>query len=289
MRILILGGDGMLGHELVRQWRDRHQVGATLRQDLHAYSSFRLFDDLDLYCGIDVRSADRLIEVVADFRPQAVVNAVGVVKQRSTAKASIPSLEINALLPHRLAVICQAVGARLIHMSTDCVFSGSRGGYTEDDVSDAQDLYGRSKFLGEVHEHHSVTLRTSIVGTELSRKKSLIEWYLSQRGMIVGYKRAIYTGFTTLEMARIIERILLQHLDLFGLWHVASAPISKYELLSILNEHLGRRDVEIVPDEEFVCDRSLSGERFSKRIGYVAPDWHEMLRELAQYIKRADT
>jgi len=285
MRILILGGDGMLGHQLLRHFASRYETRVTLRQDLASYTAYGLFHAGNSYAGIDVRSTVRLIEVLSDFRPQAVVNAVGIVKQRATAKESIPSLEINALLPHRLALACRMLGARLVHMSTDCVFAGNRGTYTEDDISDAINLYGRSKYLGEVGDEGCISLRTSIVGLELARKKSLIEWYLAQRGTIRGFNRAIYSGLCTAEMARVIERVLMHHPDLSGVWQVASTPISKYELLTRLTQKLGRTDLLIECDETFICDRSLDGSRFNRRTGYSAPSWDAMLDELVQQIR----
>lgn len=289
MRILILGGDGMLGHQLLERFKGRYETRVTLRQDLTAYARYNMFHAGNSYAGIDVRSTDRLIEVLADFQPQAVINAVGIVKQRATAREIIPSLEINALLPHRLAVLCRMVGARLVHMSTDCVFAGTKGGYTEDDISDATDLYGRSKYLGEVCDEGCVTLRTSIVGLELARKAGLIEWYLAQHGVIRGFDRAIYTGLTTAEMARVIERVLTQHSKLSGIWHVASVPISKYALLVGLTHRLGRTDLTIERDTQFICDRSLDARRFNQLTGYVPPAWELMLDELAQQVRNART
>lgn len=286
MRILVLGGDGMLGHRLIRHLRGRHEVRATLRQDAPAYAAYGLFGEQDAYFGVDVRSDGALTGVMADFRPDAVVNAVGIVKQRPSAKESIPSLEINALLPHRLAVLCRAAGARLVHLSTDCVFSGRGGMYREDHPSDAEDLYGKSKYLGEVHEPHCLTLRTSIIGLELSRRKSLVEWFLAQRGTIRGFRRAIYSGFTTAEMSRIIERLLTEHPDAGGVYHVASEPVNKYDLLVMLRDRLGR-ELEIVPDDDFRCDRSLDGSRFDAEFAYTPPSWAEMLDELAVEIEES--
>lgn len=279
MRILILGGDGMLGHQLLKSYVSRHDVKVTLRQDLEAYASYNLFDTSNAYAGIDVRSLERLTEVLADFRPQAVVNAVGIVKQRPTAAESIPSLEINALLPHRLAILCKGVGARLIHLSTDCIFSGKKGNYRESDISDAEDLYGRTKFLGEVHDCNALTLRTSIIGRELTRKKSLLEWFLAQNGEIRGFKNAIYSGFTTLEMSRIIENLLLNHPDASGVYHVSSESINKHDLLLLFREILGH-PVEIIPDESFCCDRSLDSARFRQKFNYTPPAWPNMIEEL---------
>jgi dTDP-4-dehydrorhamnose reductase len=288
MRILIFGGDGMLGHELLRSWRGRHEVWATLRQDAAAYARFgTLFAERTLF-GVDVRRPEAPARAVAAVEPEAVVNAVGIVKQRPTAGEAIPSIEVNALFPHRLAEICREAGARMVHLGTDCVFSGSKGGYVESDLPDPRDLYGRTKLLGEVSEPHCLTLRTSIIGLELVRKESLVEWFLAQRGRIRGYRRAIYSGLTTREMARAIEHFLAHDEGLSGLWHLASSPIDKHDLLSRLSRRLGRADVEIVPDDGFVCDRSLDARALEARTTYRVPEWDTMLDELAESIRRRE-
>lgn len=285
MKILVFGGDGMLGHQLLQTWAARHQVTVTLRGPLAAYARFGLFTETNSIPGIEATDEDALARVMARTMPDVVVNAIGIVKQRSEARAAIPSIEINALLPHRLLDLCQAQGARLIHMSTDCVFSGRTGGYRETDVPDPVDLYGRSKLLGEVDQAPGLTLRTSIIGLELSRFTGLVEWFLAQRGMIRGFRRAIYTGVTTRELARVIEHVLVNHPRLHGVWQVASAPISKYDLLVRLAGILGRSDIEIAADEDFVCDRSLQADAFSAETGYIAPSWDAMLTELAEEIR----
>ena len=290
MKILILGGDGMLGHQLLQSWEDRHDVKVTLRRPLAAYAGYGLFSDANSVTGVDATDNAKVRAVVARFLPEAVVNCVGIVKQRSEAKAAIPSIEINSLLPHRLLEVCQEHGARLVHMSTDCVFSGRTGGYRETDIPDPVDLYGRSKLLGEVAEAPGLTVRTSIIGLELSRFSGLVEWFLSQRGMIRGFRRAIYTGFTTRELARVIEHALVDHPRLHGVWQVASAPINKHDLLVGLAARLGRTDVEIVPDDTFACDRSLRQDAFEAETGYRPPSWDAMLDELAEQIReRGDT
>lgn len=287
MRILILGGDGMLGHQLLRQWRGRYDVRATLRRDASSYTGLPVFGNGNAYYGVDAVRTEDLVGVFSDFHPEAVVNAVGIVKQQSAAKESIPSIEINALFPHRLAVLCKAAGARLVHMSTDCVFAGKSGNYREADPADAEDLYGKSKFLGEVHEDRCVTLRTSIIGTEISRKKSLLEWFLAQPGPIKGYRRAIFSGLTTLEMARVIEKLLTQYPRASGLYHVSAAPISKYELLMKIKQRLDLK-VQITPDESLRIDRSLDSTRFRQEFGYVPPSWDDMIDELTKDIRRGD-
>jgi dTDP-4-dehydrorhamnose reductase len=222
---------------------------------------------------------------MAACRPQTVINAIGVVKQRAEANDAIQSLEINALLPHRLAVLCEAAGARLIHFSTDCVFSGRRGKYRETDVPDAEDLYGRTKYLGEPGGEHCVTLRTSFIGRELTRKTGLLEWFLAQRGTIRGYTKAIFSGFTTLEMTRIIEKVLTTPV-LSGVYHVSSEPISKFDLLVMIRDALGLT-TEIEPYDELQCDRSLDSSRFREALAYRPPGWKAMVEELAQDIRGA--
>jgi dTDP-4-dehydrorhamnose reductase len=275
----------MLGHQLLKTWRDRHEVTVTLRRPIAAYASYGIFTQANSITGVDATDDAGVRRIVAAAAPDAVVNCVGIVKQRSEAKAAIPSIEVNSLLPHRLLDACQDHGARLIHMSTDCVFSGRTGNYRETDVPDPIDLYGRSKLLGEVTEAPGLTLRTSIIGLELSRFTGLIEWFLAQRGMIRGFRRAIYTGFTTRELARVIEHALVDHPRLHGVWQVASAPINKHDLLVSLAARLGRTDVEIVPDDTFVCDRSLRQDAFEAETGYKAPGWDAMLDELAAEIR----
>jgi dTDP-4-dehydrorhamnose reductase len=283
MRILILGGDGMLGHQLLRHFGRGHDVRVTLHRDAAAYAGYGLFDPAQCFFGVDVVSRDGLAAIFDASRPDAVINAVGIVKQRDSAKAGIPSIEINALLPHRVVELCRGAGARLIHVSTDCVFSGNKGNYRETDTPDADDLYGRSKLLGEVNEPPCLTLRTSIIGPELSRKTGLIEWFLAQQGPIKGYRRAIFSGLTTMELARVIERMLVQFPGVSGLYHVSSDPISKYDLLTRFAKRIGKK-IDIVPDDQFQCDRSLDSSRFRREFAYTPPSWDTMIDELADIV-----
>ncbi len=279
MRILILGGDGMLGHRLLLELAARHEVRVTLRRELRAYEAHGIFTRANAYDGVDVRSFERLREVLAEFQPEAVVNAIGIVKQLPMAKEAIPSIEINALLPHRLAQAAGAIGARLVHFSTDCVFSGRAGNYSEADMPDAEDLYGRSKLLGEVDYPHCLTLRTSLIGHELDRKTSLIEWFLAQTGPIRGFGKVVFNGFTTIEMARIVEMLLADHREAHGVWHVSSEPIDKCSLLELVKKHYGMA-TEIVRDDELRCDRSLDSARFRRRFEYRPPSWDTMIAQM---------
>lgn len=286
MRCLILGGDGMLGHQLMATLGANHELCCTLRQDAGAYERYGLFSNRNAWFGVDVRNEARLRAIIGDFRPDAVVNAVGIVKQRAEAHDAIASLEINALLPHRLAVLCDVVGARLVHISTDCVFDGQDGGYTEHSLPNATDLYGRSKALGEITAPPGITLRTSIIGRELARKSGLLEWFLGEKGPVKGFRKAIFSGLTTIELSRVIERLLHEHPQASGLWHVSSDPIDKHALLTLVRDRFGLT-TEIVPDDSFVCDRSLDSSRFRRAFGYTPPSWDAQISELAQQAGRA--
>jgi dTDP-4-dehydrorhamnose reductase len=241
-----------------------------------------LFDKAKAIQVDDITDDEALGRVLAQTKPEAVINCVGLIKQRDEASDEALTRRVNAEFPHHLAKRCGETGARLIHFSTDCVFAGTKGNYTETDRPDATDLYGQSKHQGEVAEAHCFTLRTSVIGHELGTDLALLDWFLSQHGQTVsGFSQAIYSGFTTLEMTRIIEQILTRHTELSGVWHVASEPISKFDLLQLCSEKLGWEGV-IEPSDDFVCDRSLNADRFNQATGYTPPSWEAMIGELAQ-------
>lgn len=282
MRLLILGGSGMLGHQLWRGLHAQHDTWVTLRRPVADFEVHNLFDEAKAIQFDDITDDTALERALGQAKPEAVINCVGLIKQRDEASDEALTLRVNAEFPHRLAKRCGEAGARLIHFSTDCIFAGTKGNYTESDPPDAADLYGQSKHQGEVADAHSVTLRTSVIGHELATNLALLDWFLSQRGQAIkGFTKAIYSGFTTLEMARIADRILTQHTDLSGVWHVASEPISKFGLLELCREKLGWEGV-IEPNDEFVCDRSLNADRFNAATGYTPPSWEAMIGELAQ-------
>lgn len=285
MRILILGGDGMLGHQLLVQLSKEHDVKVTVRKPLDEYAGFDLFDAHNTVDRLDLRDQSGLEKALSQFKPEWVINAAGVIKQRDAASDTLLNLEINSVLPHRLSALCEAINARLLHFSTDCVFRGDRGQYSEGDIPDAVDVYGRTKYLGEVTAPHCVTLRTSIIGLELHRKTSLIEWFLRQKGDVKGFTRAVFSGVTTMVLGRLIEHIIRTTPALSGLYHVASAPISKYELLSRLSERLARKEVNLVPDDSFHCDRSLLNGRLLESGIFVPPSWSTMIDELSESIR----
>lgn len=282
---VVLGAEGMLGHKALQVLSDRFEVFATSRNQRDLWLSHPAFASIDnarAKSGVDVCDLNAVAKVIADVNPQVVINCIGIVKQRDEAKAAVPSITVNALFPHQLADLCEAHGARLIHLSTDCVFSGRRGRYTEDDLPDPVDLYGRTKLLGELDRPGCLTLRTSIIGWELKQRSGLLEWFAAQRGRTIrGYRGAIYTGVSTAVLARLIGDLVVNHPDLSGMYQVASRPITKYDLLVRLCDALGWDDITIESDDEFQCDRSLIGTRFEAATGWVAPVWDEMVAELA--------
>ncbi len=285
MKVLILGGSGMLGHRLWINLRKEHEVWATVRQTSSPFPERPEFPLKYVRTDVDSSNFDQVTRALASIRPDLVINCIGLIKQKGDlASDPIMSISLNALLPHRISLICRAAKIRMIHISTDCVFSGKKGSYMESDQSDAEDLYGRTKFLGEVaYPPHSLTLRTSIIGRELKTRLGLIEWFLSQKDgdTIRGYKRAIFTGFTTDELSRIIMNNVIPHPELTGLYHVSSDPINKYDLLQVVNQAFGRK-INILPDEDFLMDRSLNSTRFRQATGYQPPSWPDMIQEMAK-------
>ncbi|MBE0683405.1 MAG: SDR family oxidoreductase [Anaerolineales bacterium] len=285
MKILILGGHGMLGHRLWINLRKEHEVWVTVRQASSPFPELPEFPPKYIRTDVDASNFDQVTRALASIQPDLVINCIGLIKQIGhLARDPILSISLNALLPHRVSLICRAAKIRMIHISTDCVFSGKKGNYLENDESDAEDLYGRSKFLGEVaYPPHSITLRTSIIGRELKTRLGLIEWFLSQKDgdTIRGYKHAIFSGFTTDEFSRIILNNVIPSPELTGLYHVSSDPINKYDLLQIVNRAFERK-VNILPDEDFFMDRSLDSTRFRQATGYQPPSWIEMIEEMAK-------
>ncbi len=280
MRILVLGGGGMLGHRLWIELSREHEVWATVRSSGDQVPALRGVDRSRLLEEVDVTNADQLTRVIGDVRPELVINCVGLVKQRSAANDSLLAIEVNALFPHRLANVCLAAGSRVIHVSTDCVFSGRAGAYTESSFADAEDLYGRSKLLGEIAYPHAITLRTSIIGRELTTRQGLTEWFLAQQRRVKGYTRSRFSGVTTHEFARVVSEYVIPRWDLSGLYHLSSSSITKYELLELLAAAY-RHDVEIEPEDQTVCDRTLDSTRFKQATGFVPRTWPEMVHEMA--------
>lgn len=280
-RILVLGVTGMLGNSVFRHFSGLD--GFDTRGTARSRAATRHFPEHlvnKIVFNVDVLDTDSLLSVFAEIKPDVVVNCIGLIKQLSDANDPLVALPVNSILPHRLSRLCASSNARLIHISTDCVFAGDKGMYTEDDMSDARDLYGKSKYIGEVHDDkHAITLRTSIIGHELSSANGLVDWFLSQEGAVKGFTQAIFSGLPTVELARVMSEYVVPNESLSGLYHVSAKPINKYELLNLIASEYGKA-IEITSDDNLEIDRSLNSSRFTKATGYVAAEWPELISKM---------
>ena len=283
MKVLVIGASGMIGSTVLRVLADRNdwQVQGTVR-DASVKSLFPASLASKLIHGVDVMDPDTVVDLLGRFRADVVINCAGLTKHKEESSNPLACIAINALMPHRLAAACRLAHARLVHISTDCVFLGDRGGYNEFDLTDATDLYGKSKALGEVIDADSITLRTSTIGHELNSKYGLLEWFLSQQSRCIGFSRAIFSGLPTVTFAEVIRDVVIPRPQLAGIYNVAAAPINKLDLLTLIRD-VYRKEIEIVEQIDFSIDRSLDGTRFSEATGYVAPPWSELIRAMHAY------
>ena len=280
MRVLVLGATGMLGHKLTERLCRQFETVGTVRGKADDCAGKGVPSGVRLVSGVKAEDLGSVAQALDSVQPAVMINCIGVIKQLSGAKDPLTAIAVNALFPHQLQRLCAERNARLIHFSTDCVFSGRRGNYAEHDTPDAEDLYGRTKLLGEVSAPESLTLRTSIIGHELRGRASLVEWFLAQRGgRIKGFARAFYSGLTTIVMADLVADLLINRRELTGIWHVSADPISKYELLSMINR-IYSLDITIERDESYFCDRRLDSSRFRARTGFHPKPWEEMIAEM---------
>lgn len=283
VRVLVLGASGMLGNAVLRLFVQ--SPGCEVFGSVRATSTISSFPKelhAKIITGVDVENSDSLTTLFAKVRPDVVINCVGLVKQLAEADDALSAIPINALLPHRLARLSEVAGARLVHLSTDCIFSGAKGMYSESDLPDAKDLYGRSKYLGEVDYQHAITLRTSIIGHELCGSRSLVNWFLAQEGCVKGFRSAIFSGLPTVEIARLIRDYVIPHPELHGLYHVSAEPINKYDLLKLVAKEYGKV-IDIQADEQLVIDRSLDSTRFRQATGYQPKTWPELVRAMHEF------
>ncbi len=283
MRILIAGVSGMLGFSLYRYLGDDPslQIMGTMRGDPAASVLGKLPSarNRSLVGNILRPDDERLQCALAQFKPNAIINCIGWRRQPQCEFDNVKMIEANSLWPHQLALLAGNLKARLIHFSSDAVFSGRRGHYREEETPDPADSYGLSKLLGEPDYRQCITLRTSLIGHSPDKNDQLIDWFVRQKGKVNGYQRAIFSGLPTIEIASIVRNILLKRIDLFGVWHLASSPISKFELLSLVTARYGL-DVKLKPTSNPVIDRSLDGARFAAETGYVAPSWPELIDQM---------
>ena len=280
-RVLILGGLGMLGHELARTLAGHVEVCVAIRRPAAAWPA--TLPRVAVTGTTDLLAPDAALRLLDAVTPDVVVNCVGAIKQKSMTEAD--ALAINAELPRMLARSCTARGARFIHFSTDCVFSGGPTpvrplGYSEQNTPDPVDLYGHSKLRCEVGGRGSLTMRTSFIGREIEGHVSLAEWLFAQAGkQIRGYRGALYSGFSTTTMAMLVRELIQRHPDLSGVWHVGGEAISKFDLLQMLIQR-GKLDIALQPDTEFQCDRRLDSTRFRHATGWSVPKWDEMVDQV---------
>ena len=273
----------MLGNAVLRLFAE--SPGFIVFGSARTNNASRLFPDAlaaQLVSGVDIEDVDSLIGLFALVQPDVVINCIGLVKQLAAADDPLTAIPINSLLPHRLSHLCKVAGARFVHVSTDCVFNGDKGMYSEADVPDALDLYGRTKHLGEVSYPHAITLRTSIIGHELSGAHSLVGWFLQQQGPVSGYRKAVFSGLPTVELARVIRDYVLPNPKLNGLYHVSAEPINKFDLLTLIAKTYGKAN-DIKPDDKLVIDRSLNSTRFRKATGYQPAPWSELVHRMCEF------
>lgn len=288
MRVLILGITGMLGNAVFKTFLSNRQyeVWGTLRNEQMLQYFPKAFHN-KTYSNIDVLNHDSLREIFERVQPQIVINCIGLIKQLAQVNDPLSVIPINTLFPHQLAKICGSTGSRLIHISTDCVFSGrALEPYTELCKSDAEDLYGKSKYIGEVsHLSHVVTLRTSIIGHELNSNYGLVDWFLSRIGTVKGYVNAIFSGLPTYELAKVIHDFVIPNNDLTGLYHVSSEPISKFTLLNMIAD-IYDKNVVIEPEYTIKINRALNSARFKNQTSYVAPEWPILIESMFRNCKQ---
>jgi dTDP-4-dehydrorhamnose reductase len=280
MKVLVFGASGMIGSAMFRVLSSKAdlQVWGTLRS-ADAKRFFTGRQQEKLVDGVDVKDHDALVRVFAQVKADVVVNCIGLTKHHKKAEDPLLALPLNAQLPHRMADLCDVAGGRLIHVSTDCVFAGTKGNYAEGAVPDADDVYGKSKQLGEVDYPHAVTLRTSTIGHELQSAYGLLEWFLAQQGRCKGFSRAIFSGLPNTEFARVVRDVVIPRPALHGLYHVGAAPIGKYELLQLIAKAYGKQ-IDIVRDDDFSIDRSLNSTRFNQATGYKPVAWPDLIQAM---------
>jgi dTDP-4-dehydrorhamnose reductase len=281
--VLVLGATGMLGNAVLRTFAksESFRTYGSARSDRSARELPASVHDR-VIGGVDVENIDSLLKLFDRVKPDIVINCVGLIKQLAEAANPLTTIPINTIFPHRLAKLCALASARLIHVSTDCVFDGKKGGYVESDAADAQDLYGRSKHLGEVDCANAITLRTSIIGHELGTAFGLLGWFLASENKVQGFTRAVFSGVPTVELSDIIRDYVIPRPQLRGLYHVAADPISKYDLLHQIAK-VYEKKIEIIPDEKLIIDRSLNADRFQSATGYKAPGWVPLIKKMRAF------
>ena len=283
MKILIIGASGMIGHYLFGylSQKKKYQIYGFVRNKRVLKDNKFLFNHKNIL-EVEILRNNNLKKIILDLQPEIIINCSGIVKQNPLIRNVPLSIELNSIFPHNLNLICKEIDCRLIQLSTDCVFSGIKGNYKETDLPDPNDIYGRSKLLGELDYKNCITIRTSFIGHELVNNWGLLSWFLSQKNKVKGFKNAIYSGLTTLEISKVIKNFVITNNSLNGLYHISSNPIDKFSLLRIINQTYGK-NLNIEPDYLSKSDKSLNSLKFQNETGYKPIEWEDAIRELKNY------
>ena len=283
MRILIFGSTGMLGHTLIRYLMNQNLVDVefTVRNNSKQELCKKVFKKEAKYY-VDAENPHSALKAIKDFHPDYCINCLGLIKQKKESRNYVKAIQINSLIPHLLSDYCMENDSQLIHISTDCVFSGKKGNYLDSDSPDPQDLYGRSKLLGEVSNKNALTIRTSIIGPEINSANGLFEWFKSSEKSIYGYKEAFFSGLPTIELSKIIFQFLIKRKIKNDIYNLSSNPISKFDLLNLINE-VYDFNKDIIADDSFKIDRTLNCERFIENTGFVKSEWKDMLVRMRDF------
>lgn len=279
LKVIVLGASGMIGSEIFKVLDDSINIDATGMWRSQPSENLP-FTKKRIIEGIDIQKEDLWRSLLIEEKPHVVINCIGMTTHNQSKIDARAFIEINSIFPHKLFNVCDQISARLIHISTDCIFSGKKGLYSEEDIGDSEDIYGLTKKLGEINTTNHLTIRTSTVGHEISTRNGLLEWFLSQQGNCKGYKRAIFSGVTTCELAMILRDKILPNKKLSGIYNISSNPISKYDLLQLIKRYYSKQ-IEIEEDTSFIIDRSLNGEKFKKAVNYEPDSWEIMIKRMA--------
>ena len=285
MRILVLGASGMLGHAIIRIFNEieAFEVFGTVRTEkIKKYFSSSIASRLIVNHDITIDS--NVEKIFKKVNPQVVINCVSLSKQLLRSADPLLMIPLYALLPHRLSKFCKDIDARFINISSDAVFSGEKGGYSEQDPSDANDIYGNTKFLGETHEDHTITIRTSIIGHELESNNGLVEWFLLQKKQCECFSNAIFSGLPTVILAQIIRDVVVPQPNLYGIYHIAAEPISKCDLLKLIAK-VYEISIDFISNDKLHIDRSLNTNLFEQETGYTPPNWEQLIKVMYSYNK----
>lgn len=282
MRILILGGNGMIGHKIYQIISKNHQdTWVTLRNSLNSYSYSEIYNSTKVVDNIDLVNFKLLLNQLNLINPDVIINACGITIRRGIDALKSNSIILNSALPHFLNEWVVANNKRLIHFSTDCVFTGAKGDYLDNDNKDAYDLYGSTKSMGEVIDSkYAITLRGSMIGSELENKTELFEWFLKQKNKTIkGFNKVIYSGITTTKMAEIVIKLIDQHPNLSGIYNISSKPILKFDLLKLWNDFFDiNANIEI--DNSYISNKNLISDNFYRKISVEQPNWVELSSQL---------